>query len=540
MDKSELKLFNEIIAAKAWLRLAEEISASTEHAFFGKIEVGTSKETLNFDVIVSPDFPAGKIIFKCTNVLGYQHQMHDGSLCLTAPPAKTLADKLELELEKLQLWVERYYINETVDAHYEYLSFYQNAPFPVIFEEDETKPLPKNKFGRFHYGVLNEKISGDKKIHSFIALDLGGRSCRWSESYRKSLNQKYDGLWVYLDKPPVLYRRQTIEEWKELLQLMTPLQTDFIHTESKQLSKSSFFKEAFFLMVGYDIPNSIGKEIHWETVIILFDKFPYEAEKVAPRIYQPKDLGYKVQWCLSSNASYSRTFGRGKLCDKLTEANILIIGVGAIGSTLFTSLVRGGCKQIEIRDGDPIEPGNICRGQFAFNSTNFAKVEELEKMAIATSPFIKVTTRNKVEPILKSNKEYQKLKTDLMDFDYIFDCTTDKYLSIMLDKMQLRGTIINFSITNEAKQFVTVTGQGNIHLIKNSIYERLSPNEQPFYVATGCWSPTFKASFVDINVVLSYAIAEIAKKLGEGKDINSFIISNESTNNIQYKLEYNV
>ena len=128
-----------------------------------------------------------------------------------------------------------------------------------------------------------------------------------------------------------------------------------------------------------------------------------------------------------------------------------------------------------------------------------------------------------------------------MGFDYIFDCTTDKYLSIMLDEMQIRGTIVNLSITNEAKQFVAVTGRGNIHLIKNNIYERLSPNEQPFYVATGCWSPTFKASFVDINVLLSYAIEEISKKLEDGKGINSFIISNETTqNNIQYKLEYNV
>lgn len=540
MDKSEIKLINDIIGAKAWLRLTEEISASSECAFLGKIEVNTEKETLNFDVIVSQDFPAGKIIFKCTNVLGYNHEMHDGSLCLTAPPAKTLADKLELELEKLQLWIERYYINETVDAHFEYYSFNQHTSFPVIFEEDETKPLPKNKCGRFQYSVLNEKIVGENKLQSFIALDLGGRQCRWSESYLKSLKQKYQGLWIYLDKPPVLYRRQTIEEWKDLLPLMTHQQTEFIYNENKSLAKTGFFKGGFILMIGYDIPSPTGKEVHWETVVIPFDKFPYEAEKVAAKTYLPRDLGYKVPWCLSSNAAYTRMFGRGKLFSTLTKANILIIGVGAIGSTLFASLVRGGCTKIEIKDGEPIEPGNICRGQFAFNSAYFTKTEELEKMAISTSPFVNITTGKKLEPIRKSNMEYHKLKEELMKFDFIFDCSTDKYLSIMLDEMQLRGNIINFSITNEAKHFVAVTGRGNIHVIKNNIYERLSPDEQPFFVATGCWNPTFKATFVDINVILSCALTEISKVLEEGKEVNSFIISKKfSKNNVEYKLDYN-
>lgn len=378
-------------------------------------------------------------------------------------------------------------------------------------------------------------------FHSFIALDLGGRPCRWSIGYSKGLKEKYQGLWVYLEKPPIITRRKTIEDWKDLLKIMSPQQTDFIYTEYKNLRSQSFFPGAFVIMVGYDIPGPKVSEIHWETVIIFFNKFPYTAEKVAPRIYAPKDLGYKVEWGRSMNASYGRMFGRGKLSNALTDAKILVIGVGAIGSNLFASLVRGGCKDITIRDGEPIEPGNICRAQFNFNDTYFQKTDELELAALSISPYVEIKTGKRVEPISKANNEYKELKKQLMGYDYIFDCSTDKYLSIMLDKMELRGSIINFSITNEAQHFVAVTGKGNIHLVKSSIYDRLSPETEPFFVATGCWHPTFKASFVDINVLLSCAVTEISQRLESGRSVESFVVSKQaSERKVEYKLDYHV
>ena len=63
---------------------------------------------------------------------------------------------------------------------------------------------------------------------------------------------------------------------------------------------------------------------------------------------------------------------------KLTDDDILIIGTGAIGSSLYMSLLRGGCRKVTISDGDTIEPGNLCRAlHFSFFESGFKKTDIL-------------------------------------------------------------------------------------------------------------------------------------------------------------------
>lgn len=543
MDSTGAKIVNEIIRSKNWIRLTEEVSVQSDSVLRkGKIEVDTQKSTLLFDVIVSGDFPLGSISFICTNEKGYQHEMHNGLICLNAAPAKALVDRVELELEKLELWIDHYYVKEIPDKHFEYYQFYQNGPFPMVFEEDEEKTPIKKAVGKFSYSILNERIVKEKEQKSYIALDLGGRKCRWSKSFLNQMGETFSGIWIYIKKPPVIQRRQTIEEWKDLLGLMTNEQTAFIHDHLGEIKKNSAFPGGFFIMIGYDISTETGFEVHWDSILVAYSEFPFSVEKVKSGEYKAVDKGRKVLWGMSSNASYKRMFGRGRLPDALVNSKILIAGTGAIGSSLFMALVRGGAKYVDIQDGESIDSGNICRGQFAFRSSYFQKVTELQFEAIATSPYIEVNASGKIDSMNRGNIAYTAIKNHYMQYDYIFDCTTDKYLSITIDEMQLKGTVINLSISDEAKQFVLVTGNGNIHLVKNSIYSKFTAIAEPFYVATGCWHPTFRASYSDINALLHYAINEISGRISKNMTIQSFVIEKEydETGKLKYNLNYNV
>ena len=157
-------------------------------------------------------------------------------------------------------------------------------------------------------------------------------------------------MWLKLEKHPVTHRRQTIQNWSDLLPLLSSRQTKFLNDTHANLRGHSAYQDSFILMVGYDIPNETGHEVHWESIIIQFNSFPFTSVKTSPGKYEPEDLGYQVSWAKSLNASYERMFGRGKLSDSLTDKKILIVGTGAIGSQLFDALLRGGCRNIEISE----------------------------------------------------------------------------------------------------------------------------------------------------------------------------------------------
>lgn len=325
----------------------------------------------------------------------------------------------------------------------------------------------------------------------------------------------------------------------KLLNILNDAQLREFYTAFETFKNLTHLDDGFILAIGYYIPPDDLSEVHWDMIQVPLDGFTMEKRNGKISIATAS----RIQWCQSTNASYNRLFGRGKLDAHLTGNKIYIIGTGAIGSSLLLSLVRGGCKQIAISDGDLIEPGNVCRGEFHFTGAYSGKAYELAEEVKRISPFVEILIFNKISPIRTDNKDYLSLKTEFLKYDYIFDCSTDKYLSLMLDSMNLRGQILNMSITDEASDLAVVTGLGNIHLLKNSLYNRISPRKEPaFFVATGCWSPTFQASFIDINVLLMYALQEINHKLQSNSKLRSFLISKSSKQDrsVHYSIDYNV
>ena len=353
LDNQDLDIINGILNSKPWLKVTEPISFMPNALIAGgKLEINTYKGPVMLTALFSPDFPLDRVEFYCTNHEGFEHEMNSGLLCLNAAPAVKIVDRLELELEKLAIWIDKYFLKEEKDDHFEYYEFPGAQKLQLIFDDSSEKGEIKSDFGRFKYVVLGTPdLNGTLQDMLWLAYDIGGRKGGWSETFLKIMvSGDYEGFWVKVAKHPVIRGRKTIAEWKDLLQSLSTQQQKFLYENFASLKGKSGDTEKFFVCIGYDIPAGQGFETHWDLVTISFDTFPYEPMKVRHSIFIPRDLGHKVMWATTYNSSYVRLFGRGKLSNVLTNSNILIAGTGAIGSSLYIALVRGGCKKITISD----------------------------------------------------------------------------------------------------------------------------------------------------------------------------------------------
>jgi tRNA A37 threonylcarbamoyladenosine dehydratase len=101
---------------------------------------------------------------------------------------------------------------------------------------------------------------------------------------------------------------------------------------------------------------------------------------------------------------------------KLRSANILVVGLGGVGSYAAEMLCRAGIGSMTIVDGDKIQPSNRNRQLLALKSTEGSSKADLMEMRLSDiNPNIKLTVVN----------EYIKDQrmTDILDagFDYIVD-----------------------------------------------------------------------------------------------------------------------
>lgn len=104
--------------------------------------------------------------------------------------------------------------------------------------------------------------------------------------------------------------------------------------------------------------------------------------------------------------------------ERLKKSNILVIGLGGVGSFATEFLVRSGVGKITIIDGDCIDVTNINRQLPALNSTiGESKTKIISQRILDINPNIHLTSINeflipeRMEEILTAEK-----------FDYVLDC----------------------------------------------------------------------------------------------------------------------
>jgi integrative and conjugative element protein (TIGR02256 family) len=510
-----------------------------------KIRIDYKGVKLDFDVSIPKSYPFTlpnsdniSIIFKNENLIGYSHINNDGSVCFHPEKDADFERKLKSEIYGLKTWIYDYYICKKEDDNYTYLIHNtEKNKSSTIYFSDNDKKFRKDDFGVFQFSNFTnnyfqpDNATSEKfKIQTFFRIGFDKDfEDKWSLDFLDKLKLKpYKGFWIYIESEPItdeIGKRKSIETWSELERYLPKNFVKHLYDSFKGLNKNFFFEDDLYFLLGYKIPNNEGYETHWDLIKIHKNKLPIKTVLIPKedRTYsQDKYEGIcstdKITWGNTINSNYDRFFGRGKLSEKLINSKILIIGCGALGSSLAEILVRGGCRNIALDDFDSVASGNLCRAKYDLLNLNTRKIESLKKNLINISPYVNIFN------IPFKLNYYSDMKEWLnKSVDFVFDCSTDTEVTYSLDKSNYTGKIFSLSITNKANELICVSGL-DITRKTNHLYEFLGNEKPSYFEGAGCGYPTFEANFNDISSLLNLAMMNINFQIDKSSFLDNFVI----------------
>lgn len=446
--------------------------------------------------------------------------------------AYNIGEKLRLDIEQLKGWVDKYYVNREIDDHYEHLVVNEsliNDSYYVFQFSHVDKAFSKGEYGNFLYG---ESLCGKRnghKVHSAVVLEYKSHSWganRLHVSDLKSkdiLIEKYYGIYCIVRDAPSVYNKFIVKDYTLLNNLLTDEQLHFIYEsldiarKGKELNRGGYVP----FMIGYFLPS---EEIHWQTAMLPIDKEITTSNRIRipgskQNRWTTRFLKGDILWVKTLNISYEYFYGRGAMDSSLAKKRILVLGVGAIGSMVTVALARNGAKQIAFYDFDVKEPENVCRSEYLYMTGIGDKTDELRWIINMITPHTEVHSISdiKVDYILKHAFSDSSAQTEvsefLKNFDVVFDCTTDNDVMKILDRINPTCKIVNLSISNHANELVCAFSPRVPDYVE-FVYRHFIDNDvSDLYYPTGCWSPTFKASYTDIASMVQYAMKRILRML---------------------------
>ena len=156
-------------------------------------------------------------------------------------------------------------------------------------------------------------------------------------------------------------------------------------------------------------------------------------------------------------------------------------------------------------------------------------MQELWNTLTRISPHVECTCLDyEYDLLLKASSKEQRTEM-LNGYDVILDCTTDNQLMWILDSIESKAQLINLSITNHAQELVCAFSPYVTNTVEH-IYSLLNQYvNSDWYNPTGCWSPTFKASYNDVASKVQFAVKHIIKMLAREEPQCSFYITEDNS-----------
>lgn len=515
-----------------------------ENYFSGKIEVNYLNESLFFDLLIPHNYPLThpnsdniSIIFRNENYIGLNHINLDGSVCFHPDKDDDFDRKLLYEIKCLKQWIREYYIFNKEDDNYAYLIHTtESGRVDKLYFTNTLNNFKKHNFGIFNYSIFSDEKYGDSKFPIKKLFRLGfdnDKTDNWSKTFAEELKGKTckKGLYYFIEEEPLMKNingRKGVENWNELKNYLSDEFIEHLYKGLKrEFSNNYYYENSLYLLIGYKIPNDETYEEHWDliriskkSILIDCEKIPKSEQQNSKKRFKHSLKRSKINWATTENIDYNRFFGRGKLDDKIINSNILIIGCGALGSSLAEILVRGGAKNIVLEDFDSIKGGNLCRSNYNLNNMIYSKTSSLTKRLKSISPFVNINSI----PIKLNNYDLNTIKDAFnKNVDIIFDCSTDTEVTFIIDKLNFIGKTFSLAITNNAKSFVSITGD-NLTKQAKTIFDYVENEPPSYFEGTGCGYPTFEANYNDINALLNIGLKVINDNYSKDNVNETFII----------------
>lgn len=535
----EEKAIKEVIDSHSFVELKGDIKDNNSYkTFLIDVQTEEGQPPLQWEVRIASFYPykvdnSESIHFFNTSLIAYPHIMRSGFLCLHTPKVENPKEQFKIDILRLKEWVDKYYVRKEKDEHYEELVVAHNLIGDIYYNflyTDTNKEFPKNDYGTVDLTMLVPGVHDGKRMDTFLAntfhSKISGEEnvCQWGKGNKKQM--RFEGIYCFLEQAPSLYDKFVLELYNDMSSLFSWSQMQFLYKRSLKKEEA----QRIPLFCGYKIPNG---EMRWQVAMLKANDFPIKSEKVKCGGRPIINYSYTktlIDWASSYNCSYDYFFGRGCLPSSLAEKKILIIGIGAIGSMVAKTLARSGSKHLCLYDVDLKEPGNVCRSEYDFLSGISDKSYELSSILQSISPFVQCEISPKaLDSWIKLTMDNDEAKNAIQEmlnrYDIIFDCSTDDGMMYVLDKLNLRAKLINISISNHANELVCAMGNNITETVKFIFTQIIKSDTLDMFYPTGCWSPTFKASYNDIAAKLQLALKHIIGMLTAVEPESNFYVS---------------
>lgn len=388
-----------------------------------------------------------------------------------------------------------------------------STPYSLIAyaETPETfkrwKEIP-NTYGFFEYSIspfdsgilIVRKMLGQSR-NILVGTDYG----RYVGTLPIS---KKVGVWLRLASMPIVPPWQVPLTWRELEACLQEQGVDFrsildicFASQKKQKRISNV------ALIGFPIPDRIGEDLermHWQAISL--PSFNFRNSKISgfsPSFETASRANREVlrsstdiKWVSTENWAPDQITSRGSLPLELIRKKVLVIGAGAIGSTIAEMLVRGGHNNLTLCDGDEVEMGNLVRHTLDFRHLGQNKAAALAGHLNQTSPWADVR-------YLSRSFSVESL-AGINDFNLVLDCSASQKTLRTLAECQLDKGIdfITISTSFAAKRLYFFSARGRqfpFNEYRDAIIpwmQRDSEENQGSPVARegiGCWHPVFPA-----------------------------------------------
>lgn len=535
----EEKAIKEVIDSHSFVELKGDIKDNNSYkTFLIDVQTEEGQPPLQWEVRIASFYPykvdnSESIHFFNTSLIAYPHIMRSGFLCLHTPKVENPKEQFKIDILRLKEWVDKYYVRKEKDEHYEELVVAHNLIGDIYYNflyTNTNKEFPKNDYGTVDLTMLVPGVHDGKRMDTFLAntfhSKISGEEnvCQWGKGNKKQM--RFEGIYCFLEQAPSLYDKFVLELYNDMSSLFSWSQMQFLYKRSLKKEEA----QRIPLFCGYKIPNG---EMRWQVAMLKANDFPIKSEKVKCGGRPIINYSYTktlIDWASSYNCSYDYFFGRGCLPSSLAEKKILIIGIGAIGSMVAKTLARSGSKHLCLYDVDLKEPGNVCRSEYDFLSGISDKSYELSSILQSISPFVQCEISPKaldswIKLTMDNDETKNAIQEILNKYDIIFDCSTDDNMMYVLDKLNLRAKLINISISNHANELVCAMGNNITETVKFIFTQIIKSDTLDMFYPTGCWSPTFKASYNDIAAKLQLALKHIIGMLTAIEPESNFYVS---------------
>lgn len=358
------------------------------------------------------------------------------------------------------------------------------------------------------------------------------------------------GFWWLWPEPVVMRPWHAPGTWGELRCVGRSQGVDvdhFLH----QVAKTEFSKkEDIFLLLGYPIPvhwRGAPAEIHWQS--LSFPKIPIpkgfrdneHGRQQSSRLNvfgDGKDLTYQK----TENWHPERLQARGKMGEPLPKQRVLVIGGGALGSSVAELLVRGGSTELTIIDYDILEVGNLVRHTLTTDALGQNKADALAKRLQKASPMAKISGLAIALP--HSETRVQEL---LALYDVVIDCTGDNDVleAIGAAWWESPKLLMSASMGFAAKRLFIYAKYG-CSFPYDSFSESIAPwlekekkewsHAGELLEGVGCWSPLFPARCDDVWMAAVATVKLLERFVGKRILMGTlYVLEQETENGIGYR-----